>query len=96
MSYCPLHHHYIIPSGDITSYLAVSLSITSQFIRECEARLVEDYKVDYLYTHVRAMVQEEQKRDLSNLFILLSGIPRALDPVVTEFEEHVKSQGRLT
>ena len=24
-----------------------------QFVRECEARLVEDYKGDYLYTHVR-------------------------------------------
>ena len=49
--------------------------------------------MDYLYAHTRAMVQEERRRDLSNLFILLNGIPRALEPVIAEFEDHVKCQG---
>ena len=39
------------------------------------------------------MVQTEQLSDLSNLFILFSGIPRALDPVVKEFREKVKEEG---
>jgi len=67
-------------------------SIT-KFIRECEARLVGDYRVDYFYAHTREMVQEERKKDLSNLFVLLSGIPHALEPVIAEFEDHVKCQG---
>ena len=55
--------------------------------------MIEEYKADYLYSHTRSMIQEEQRKDLSNLFLLLSPIPKALDPVVAEFEEHVRSQG---
>ena len=68
---------------------------SSQFVRECEARLVEDYKVDYLYAHVRDMITKEKRYDLSNLFVLLNGIPKALIPVVEEFQEHVKNLGKL-
>ena len=71
------------------------LSSLLQFVRECEARLVGDYRVDYLYSHTKVMVQEERRRDLSNLFVLLSGIPHALEPVILEFEDHVKCQGKL-
>lgn len=49
--------------------------------------------MDYFYAHTREMVQEERKKDLSNLFVLLSGIPHALEPVIAEFEDHVKCQG---
>ena len=49
--------------------------------------------MDYLYAHTRAMVHDERVKDLSNLFFLLSGIPRAMDPVIAEFENHIKSQG---
>ena len=55
--------------------------------------MVGDYRVDYLYSHTRVMVQEERRRDLSNLFVLLNGIPHALEPVILEFEDHVKCQG---
>ena len=65
-----------------------------QFVRECEARLVEDYKVDYLYDHVKEMVTKEKRQDLSNLFILLNGIPKALNPVVEEFQQHVQELGK--
>lgn len=64
-----------------------------QFVRECEARLVEDYKVDYLYANVREMVTKEKRHDLSNLFLLLNGIPKALNPVIDEFQEHVENLG---
>ena len=40
------------------------------------------------------MIQEERVQDLKNLFLLLSGIPHALTPLRTEFEERVKTQGR--
>ena len=39
------------------------------------------------------MVHEEREGDLSNLFTLLNGIPRALDFVVSEFESHIKEYG---
>lgn len=70
-------------------------TFSTQFVRECEARLVEDYKVDYLYAHVKEMVAKEKRHDLSNLFILLNGIPKALNPVVVEFQEHVQNLGTL-
>lgn len=66
-----------------------------QFIRECESRLVVDYKESYLYAHTREMVRQENSSDLSNLFILLNGIPKALQPVVQEFEEHIKERGDI-
>ena len=56
---------------------------------------MEDYKVDYLYAHVKEMVAKEKRHDLSNLFILLNGIPKALNPVVVEFQEHVQNLGTL-
>ena len=64
-----------------------------QYMRECEAHLIEDYKDDYLYAHTRTMMKEERFKDLSNLYFLLSGIPRALDPIISNFEEHVTAQG---
>lgn len=67
-------------------------SIT-KFVRECESCLVVHYKDTYIYTHIRDMVRQENAADLSNLFILFNGIPKALQPVVQQFEEHVKEQG---
>ena len=49
--------------------------------------------MDYLYAHVREMVTKEKRHDLSNLFILLNGIPKALNPVIDEFQEHVENLG---
>lgn len=65
----------------------------TKYMRECEAHLIEDYKDDYLYAHTRTMMKEERFKDLSNLYFLLSGIPRALDPIISNFEEHVTAQG---
>ena len=53
-----------------------------------------DYRENYLYAHTRDMIRQENTADLSNLFFLLNGIPKALQPVVYEFEQHVKEQGR--
>lgn len=66
-----------------------------QFVRECESRLVVDYKDTYIYTHTRDMVREENSADLSNLFLLFNSIPKALQPIVQEFENHVKEKGEL-
>ena len=55
--------------------------------------MVVDYQVDYLYAHVREMVTKEKRHDLSNLFLLLNGIPKALNPVIDEFQKHVESLG---
>ena len=49
--------------------------------------------MDYLYAHVREMVTKEKRHDLSNLFVLLNGIPKALNPVIDEFQEHVENLG---
>lgn len=39
------------------------------------------------------MVQEERRQDLKNMFYLLNGIPGALDVLLAEFEQRIKSQG---
>ena len=50
----------------------------------------------YLYSKVHTMVHEEKRQDLKNLFYLLSGIPGALNVLLNEFEECIKSQGNDT
>lgn len=52
-----------------------------------------DYKDAYIYAHTRDMIRQENLTDLSNLFVLFSGIQKALQPIVHEFEDHVKEQG---
>ena len=98
---CPLirelnvaSYSQLLLTVDIWLILMFFLSLCRwQFVRECEARLVEDYKVDYLYDHVKEMVTKEKRQDLANLFILLNGIPKALNPVVEEFQQHVQELG---
>ncbi len=41
------------------------------------------------------MVKLEQREDLAHLYQLLFSIPKALTPVVAEFEAHVTEQGRV-
>ena len=48
----------------------------------------------YIYSKLHVMIQEERRQDLKNMFILLNGIPGALDILVAEFEQRIKSQGR--
>ena len=47
----------------------------------------------YLNPNISAMVRDERTFDLANLFQLLRPLPHALEPLVAEFELHVKSQG---
>ena len=72
-------------------FLTISFSYF-QFIRECEARLVVD-QMTYLQAYVPEMVQAERLSDLSNLFTLFSGIPKALEPVKKEFRAKVRQEG---
>lgn len=39
------------------------------------------------------MIQSEQLENLSNLFVLLSRIPKTLEPVVKEFKDKVINDG---
>lgn len=55
---------------------------------------MEDYKSAYLNSEVHSMVHEERCQDLKNMFYLLNGIPGALDVLLDEFEQRIKSQGR--
>ncbi len=73
--------------------LTLWLKLLFQFFREAEGRLVEDFRVTYLNPHISAMVHEERTIDLTNLFLLLRPLPHALEPLVAEFGQHVKSQG---
>ena len=54
---------------------------------------MEAYKDDYLYPHATTIMREERVDNLAHLYFLLNGIPRALDPIIGVFEEHVKAQG---
>ncbi|XP_065896502.1 cullin-2-like isoform X2 [Dysidea avara] len=58
----------------------------------CEQRLVAD-QLEYLHSGINNIVCNEMSSDLTNLYQLLHHDQRALDPLVTAFEEHVKSKG---
>lgn len=64
----------------------------SRVIRECEARMVEDY-IPYLQGECRQMVKDENRPDLAKLFKLLKQIPCGLIAMVTELEEHITKTG---
>ncbi|XP_031562580.1 cullin-2-like [Actinia tenebrosa] len=64
----------------------------SRVIRECEAKMVEDY-IPYLQAECRQMVREEKTTDLSRMYKLLKHIPRGLMVMVTELEQHVTETG---
>ncbi|KAK3750420.1 hypothetical protein QZH41_016979, partial [Actinostola sp. cb2023] len=64
----------------------------SRVIRECEAKMVEDY-IPYLQAECRQMVREEKTTDLSRMYKLLKHIPRGLHVMVTELEQHVTETG---
>ncbi|XP_068715782.1 cullin-2-like [Montipora foliosa] len=64
----------------------------SRVIRECEARMVEDY-IPYLQGECRQMVNDENRADLARLYKLLKHIPRGLQAMVAELEEHITKTG---
>ena len=51
--------------------------------------------MSYLLTYVPEMIHGERLQDLSNLFILLNEIPKALEPVKEEFKKRVTEHGRI-
>lgn len=64
----------------------------NRVIRECEARMVEDH-IPYLQVECRQMIKEENGTDLARLYKLLKHIPRGLQAMVTELEEHITKTG---
>lgn len=64
----------------------------SRVIRECEARLVEDY-IPYLQGECRQMVKDEKTDDLSRMYKLLKHIPSGLHVMVFELQQHISQTG---
>ena len=55
-------------------------------------KLVTD-QLQYLLSYIPQMMRSEQFDNLSNLFILLSRIPKTLETLIKEFKEKVTSDG---
>lgn len=64
----------------------------SRVLRECEARLVEDY-IPYLQGECRQMIKDENRTDLARLYKLLKNIPKGLQAMVSELEDHITKTG---
>jgi len=54
--------------------------------------MVEEY-IPYLQVECRQMVKDENREDLARLYKLLRHIPRGLQAMVTELEEHISKTG---
>ncbi|XP_019857070.1 PREDICTED: cullin-2-like isoform X2 [Amphimedon queenslandica] len=79
----------------LASQLVTDLSYPQyikEFVRECEMKLVTD-QLQYLLSYVPQMMRSEQFENLSNLFILLSRIPKTLETLIKEFKEKVTNDG---
>ncbi|KAH9488657.1 Cullin-2, partial [Bulinus truncatus] len=59
---------------------------------EVQTRMVADI-IDFLHGECRDMVEQEKRKDLTNLYILLKPIHKGLEVLVKEVENHIKQQG---
>ena len=47
----------------------------------------------FLHGECKAMVQQERRKDLSNMYPLLRSVKDGIGVLITELLEHIKSQG---
>lgn len=59
---------------------------------KCETHFVADH-LSVLHFECIAMVREERKQDLKNIYVLLKSVANCLPFLVEQFLQHVKSQG---
>ncbi|KAK7010319.1 cullin-2 [Biomphalaria glabrata] len=59
---------------------------------EVQTRMVADI-IDFLHGECKDMVEQEKRKDLTNLYILLKPIHKGLEVLVKEVESHIKQQG---
>ncbi|CAL1537603.1 unnamed protein product [Lymnaea stagnalis] len=60
--------------------------------QEVQTRMVADI-IDFLHGECKDMVEQEKRKDLTNLYILLKPIHKGLEVLVREVEGHIKQQG---
>lgn len=61
-------------------------------IEECEQRMVAD-NLQFLHGECRAMVQQQRKKDLQNMYTLLRSINNGLGVLVQEVQSHIQTKG---
>ncbi|CAL1289547.1 unnamed protein product [Larinioides sclopetarius] len=64
----------------------------SRVTQECEQRMVADH-LQFLHGECKRMVQEENKKDLQHLYLLLKSIPSAAEALIQELQQHITKNG---
>jgi cullin 2 len=57
--------------------------------------MVADH-LTFLHGECKAMVQEERRKDLSNMYPLLRSVKDGIGVLITKLHEHIKTQGLET
>ncbi|XP_071038251.1 cullin-2 isoform X4 [Parasteatoda tepidariorum] len=60
--------------------------------QECERRMVADH-LQFLHGECKRMVEQESRRDLQHLYLLLKSIPSASDALIQELQQHITKRG---
>jgi cullin 2 len=61
----------------------------------CEQHMVVDHMA-FLHGECKAVVQEERRKDLSNMYLLLQSVKDGIGTLISELLEHIKAQGLET
>jgi cullin 2 len=61
----------------------------------CEQHMVADH-LAFLHGECKAMVREERRKDLSNMYPLLRSVKDGIGVLISELLEHIKAQGLET
>ncbi|KFM57787.1 Cullin-2, partial [Stegodyphus mimosarum] len=60
--------------------------------QECEQRMVADH-LQFLHGECKRMVQQECRRDLQHMFLLLKSIPSGAEALIQEVQQHITKVG---
>lgn len=60
--------------------------------QECEQRMVADH-LQFLHGECKRMVQQEDRKDLRHMFLLLKSIPSGAEALIQEVQQHITKIG---
>ncbi|RWS21681.1 cullin-2-like protein, partial [Leptotrombidium deliense] len=77
---------------DTRSRKCLQSSCCSRVTSECESRMIADH-LQFLHSQCKAMVLQNRRRDLQNMYKLLKPVEAGLPTLVKEVQEHITQIG---
>lgn len=76
----------------LRSHRFLHCSSYSKVRQRCEQHMVADH-LEFLHGECKAMVSQERRHDLANMYPLLRSVPSGVSVLINHVMEHVKQQG---